>query len=117
MAGQDKWHFLNRNAQHLKKPLGDIAGLTKLGFYLIKVPIGSASCAFDQHICEDECIYILEGFRTARNGETALQVEAGDFTACPAGSEAHDFCNTGFNILKCTIVGQRLDFDIVNYSE
>ena len=42
MAGQDKRHFLNRNAQHLKKPFGDIAGLTKLGFYLIKVPIGSA---------------------------------------------------------------------------
>ena len=42
MAGQDNRHFLNRNAKHLKKPLGDIAGLTKLGFQLIKVPIGSA---------------------------------------------------------------------------
>ena len=31
MAGQDKRHLLNRNAQHLKKPLGYIAGLTKLG--------------------------------------------------------------------------------------
>ena len=110
-------YFLSRNAQYLKKPLGDVAGLTKLDFYLIKVPIGSASCAFDRHICEDECIYILEGFRTVRNGETALQVEAGDFTACPAGSEAHDLCNTELNILKCTVVGQRLDFDIVDYSE
>ena len=50
-------------------------------------------------------------------GETVLQVEAGDFTACSAGSEAHDLRNTGFNILKCTIIGQRLDFDIVDYSE
>ena len=32
MAGQDKQHFLNRDARHLQKPLGDIAGLTKLGF-------------------------------------------------------------------------------------
>ena len=42
-------------------------------------------------------------------GETVLQVEAGDFIACSAGSEAHDLRNTGFNILKYTIVGQRLD--------
>ena len=39
-------------------------------------------------------------------GEMVLQVEAGDFTACSAGSEAHDLRNTGFNILKCAIVGQ-----------
>ena len=117
MTGQDKRHFLNRNAQHLKKLVGDIAGLTKLGFHLIKVPIGSASCAFEWQICEEECIYILEGFRTARIGETVLQVEAGDFTACPGGSEAHDLRNTVLNILKCTIVGQRLDFDIVDYSK
>ena len=46
-----------------------------------------------------------------------LQVEAGDFTLCPAGSEAHYRRNTGFNTLKCTIVGQRLDFDVVDYSK
>ena len=57
MAGEDKRHFLNRDARHLQKPLGDIAGLTKLGFHLIEVPIGSASCAFHRHICEEECIY------------------------------------------------------------
>ena len=39
-------------------------------------------------------------------GGTVLQVEAGDFTACSAGSEAHDLRNTGLNILKFTIVGQ-----------
>ena len=117
MAGQDKRHFLNRNARHLKKPLGDIAGLTKLGFHLIEVPIGSASCTFNRHICEEECIYILEGAGTVRIGATVLQVEAGDFIADAAGREVHDLRNTGFNILKCTIIGQRLDFHIVDYSE
>ena len=46
-----------------------------------------------------------------------LQVEADDFIDYPAGGEAHDLCNTGSNILKCIIVGQRLDFDIVDYPE
>ena len=50
MAGQDNRHSLNRDARHLQKPLGEIAGLTKLGFHLIKVPIGSASCAPYQHL-------------------------------------------------------------------
>ena len=50
MAGQDNRHFLDRDARHLKKPLGDIAGLIKLGFHLIEVLIGSASCAPHQHL-------------------------------------------------------------------
>ena len=117
MAGEDKRHFLNSDAQYLQKPLGDIAGLTKLGFHLIEVPIGSASCAFHRHICEEECIYILEGTGTARIGDTVLQVVAGDFIAYPAGGEAHDLRNTGSSLLKCINVGQRLDFDIVDYPE
>jgi len=117
MVVQDKRHFLNRGARHLQKPLGDIAGLTKLGFHLIEVPIGSASCAFHRHLCEEECVYILESAGTARIGDTVLQVEAGDFIAYPAVGEAHDIRNTGSSVLKCIIAGQRLDFDIVDYPE
>jgi len=117
MAGQDSRHFLNCDARHLQKPLGEIAGLTKLGFHLIEVPIGSASCALHQHLCDGGCVYILEGAGTARIGDMVLQVEAGDFIDCPAGGEAHDLRNTGSNILICIIVGQRLDFDIVDYPE
>ena len=50
MAGQDNRHSLNRDARHLQKPLGEIVGLSKLGFHLIEVPIGSASCAPHQHL-------------------------------------------------------------------
>ena len=50
MAGQDNRHFLNRDARHLQKPLGKIVGLSKLGFHLIGVLLGSASCALHQHI-------------------------------------------------------------------
>ena len=109
MAGQDKRNFLNRDARHLQKPLGEIAGLAILGFHLIEMPIGSASCAFHRHICEEECIHILEGAGTVRIGATVLQVGAGDFIADAAGREVHDLRNTGFNILRYTIVGQRLD--------
>ena len=79
--------------------------------------IGLASSDFHRHLCEEECIYIFEGTGAARIGDTVLQVEAVNFIAYPVGSEAHDLSNTGSNILKCIIVGQRLDFDIVDYSE
>ena len=46
-----------------------------------------------------------------------MRVEAADFIANPAGGEAHDLHNTGSSIFKCIIVGQRLDFDIVDYPE
>jgi uncharacterized cupin superfamily protein len=117
MACQYNQHFLNRDARHLQKPLGDIAGLTKLGCHLIEMPIGLATCTFHQHLCDKECIYIFEGTGTAHIGATVLQVEAGDFIVYPAGGEAHDLRNTGSSILKCIIVGQRLDFDIVDYPE
>ena len=86
-----------------------------MGFHLIEVPIGLATCAFHRHLCEEECIYTLEGTGKARIGATVLQVEAVDFIAYPAGGQAHDLRNTGSNILKCIIVGQRPDFDIVDY--
>ena len=95
MAGQDNRHFLNRGARHLQKPLGDIAVLSKWGFYLIEVPIGLASSAFHRHICEEECVYILEGTRTARICDTVLQVEAGDFIAYPAGARRMTFAIPG----------------------
>ena len=53
MAGQGNRHFLNRDARHLQKPFGEIAELTKLGFHLIEVPIGPASCALHQYLCEE----------------------------------------------------------------
>ena len=63
----------------------------------------------------------VPGARTSRPDrqcrEALFAGFAGHFTLCPAGSEAHDLRNTGFNILKCTIVGQRLDFDVVDYSK
>ena len=105
MAGQDNRHLLNHDARHLQKPLGKMAGLTKLGFHLIGVQIGSASCTLHQHLYEGECVYILEGAGIARIGDTVVQAEDCDFIDYPAGCEAHDLRNTGSNILKYIIVG------------
>ena len=45
------------------------------------------------------------------------EVEAGALIAYPAHGEAHDLRNTGLSPLTCIVVGQRLDFDVVDYPE
>ena len=48
-----------------------------MGFHAIEVLIWSASCALHQHLCEEECGYILEGIGTARIGDKVLQFKVG----------------------------------------
>ena len=58
LSGHDKRHFLTCDARHQKKPICDIAGLTKLGFHLIKVLIGSAPCALTGKFAKNNALII-----------------------------------------------------------
>ena len=117
MPGTGAVHFLNSRASCVTKSLGDRAGLQTFGFHLINLPVGSVASEFHRHLCEEECVYTLEGSGVARIGPDMFQVEAGDFIVYPAGGEAHDLRNTGSTHMTCIIVGQRLGFDVVDYPE
>jgi len=54
LAGTDKVHFLNDNAKRINKSLGDMTGLTGLGFHIISVPPGCESTEYHVHYFEDE---------------------------------------------------------------
>jgi uncharacterized cupin superfamily protein len=54
---------------------------------------------------------------SGRAGPDMFEVEAGDFIAYSADGEAHDLRNTGSSPMTCIVVGQRLDFDAVDYPE
>jgi len=57
--------------------------------------------------------------KTTRNvahiGEEVHAVKAGDFIGYRAGGEAHSLTNTGDSVLKCIVVGQRLEHDVGDY--
>ena len=112
-----KNHFLNENAHCTNKALGDQVGLTGFGFHLMEVKPGRDSTEFHFHRREDECVYILSGRATARIGDEAFEVSAGDFLGYRKGGQPHALKNTGTEILRCLVVGQRLDTDIVEYPE
>lgn len=113
--GIRKTHFLNPNAQRVNKSLGDMTGLSGFGFHIIEVEPGFETTELHRHYHEDECVYILEGEAEATIGDDAYNVKAGDFLGYRAGGQAHTLRNTGAGVLKCIVVGQRLDHDVGDY--
>ncbi|MFT6302333.1 MAG: putative cupin superfamily protein [Granulosicoccus sp.] len=111
-----KSHFLNKGAQRVDKSLGDLTGLTGFGIHLIEVPVGKESTELHMHYFEDECTYVVSGNGTVIIGEEKHNVSAGDFIAYPKGGEAHTMINTGEEVLKCLVVGERLAHDVVDYA-
>jgi uncharacterized cupin superfamily protein len=117
LEGKNKTHFLNPNAKRINKSLGDMTGITGFGFHIIEIQPGFESTEMHMHFHEDECIYILNGEADALIGEKTFKVRAGDFIGYAAGGSAHKLINTSKSILRCIVVGQRLDHDIADYPQ
>ena len=115
LDGISKVHFLNDNARRINKSLGDITGLTGLGFHIIEIQPGHESTEFHKHYYEDECVYVLEGTAEAQIGAESYPVKAGDFIGYRAGGEAHTIRNNSTGQFRCIVVGQRLDHDVGDY--
>ncbi len=115
MEGLSKVHFLNDNARRINKSLGDLTGLTGFGFHIIEVEPGCETTEYHVHHFEDECVFVLAGEATAMLGEDAYPISAGDFVGYRKGGLAHTIRNTGTEILRCIVVGERLAHDVGDY--
>ncbi len=115
MEGLKKTHFLNPNAQRINKSLGDLTGLTGIGFHIIEIEPTFESTETHVHHFEEECVYVLEGEATAIIGDEKFKVFPGDFIGYRAGGKAHSLINDGERPFKCIVVGQRLPHDVGDY--
>lgn len=115
MPGLSKTHFLNSNAKRVNKSLGDETGLTGLGFHIIDVAPGHESTEFHVHYHEDECTYVLSGTGTVVIGQDRHEIGPGDFIGYRKGGLPHTMLNTGTEVLRCIVVGQRLAHDVGDY--
>lgn len=115
MEGLQKTHFLNPNAKRVNKSLGDLTGLTGLGFHIIEVAPGCETTEHHLHHHEDECVYVLSGQATAVIGEAEHAIGPGDFIGYRKGGLAHSIRNTGTEVLRCIVVGERLPHDVGDY--
>ena len=116
MEGTAKTHFLNDNAKRVNKSLGDMTGLTGLGFHIIEVEPGHDTTEHHMHHFEDECVYVLSGIATAYIGEETHQIGTGDFIGYRKGGVAHSITNTGTETFRCIVVGERLNHDVGDYT-
>lgn len=115
IKGTVKTHFLNPTAQRINKSLGDLTGLTKIGFHLIEVMPGHESTEYHVHHHEDECTYVMSGSANVTLGDQTHEVGPGDFIGYRAGGLAHTMVATGDEPLVCIVVGARLEHDVGDY--
>ena len=115
MPGLSKTHFLNENAKRVNKSLGDATGLTGLGIHLIEVQPGAETTEYHVHYYEDEAVFVLSGTATATIGEAEHAIKPGDFIGYRKGGLAHTIVNTGTEVFRCLVIGQRLDHDVGDY--
>ena len=115
LPGTEKSHFLNDKAQRNNKSLGDLTGLTGLGFHVIEVAPGVESTEYHMHYYEDECTYVLSGQGIVTIGDEETEIGPGDFIGYRAGGLAHTMKATGHENLVCIVVGQRLAHDVGDY--
>lgn len=115
LEGIEKQHYLNPNAQRINKSLGDLTGITGFGFHIIEVPPEKESTEYHVHKFEDECVYILSGIAEVVIGEDSYRVSEGDFIGYRSGGLAHTMKNIGNTLLRCIVVGERLDHDVADY--
>jgi len=117
MKGVASAHPVSDAVTRITKSLGDPTGLTGIGISIFETAPGADSTAFHFHHFEDEAIYVLSGSGEAQIGAETYPIGPGDFMGHPKGGPAHVLRNTGSVPLRCLVIGQRLDHDIIDYPD
>ncbi len=110
--------FASRVAGRVRRPLGELFGLTNFGVNLTRLPPGGMSALRHTHTREDEFIYVFEGevVLVTNAGETALR--PGMCAGFKAGDgNAHHLLNRSMHDVVYLEVGDRNAGDTVVYPD
>jgi uncharacterized cupin superfamily protein len=110
--------FASRMAGRLKRPLGDLFGLTNFGVNLTRLAPGAISSLRHAHSKQDELVYVLEGEPTLVNdaGETPLR--PGMCAGFRAGTgNGHQLVNRTGRDVVILEVGDRTAGDVGTYPD
>ena len=78
--------FASRMAGRVKRPLGDLFGLSNFGVNLTRLAPGSVSSLRHAHTRQDEFVYILEGTPTLHTDDGRTLLEPGMCAGFKAGT-------------------------------
>lgn len=98
--------------------LGRKAGSDRIYVNIDRVPPGLCSTKYHSHSRQEEFFLILGGSGTLRLNGKEYRVSKGDFIAKPAGRNiAHQFINTGDDMLEILDVGTAETEDVCHYPD
>ena len=110
--------FADRLGDRIKRPLGDLFGLTIFGVNLTTLPPGAMSALRHAHTRQDEFVYILEGTPTliTDSGETLLKPGMCAGFKCGTGNAHHLVNKSGADVVYLEI-GDRTLGDAASYPD
>ena len=107
--------FRSRMAGRLKRPLGDVFGLTNFGVNLTRLAPGAASSLMHRHTKQDEFVYILQGEPLLATDEGEVQLKPGMCAGFAAGGRAHHLVNRSNHDVVYLEIGDRTKGDGATY--
>ncbi|HYC57439.1 MAG TPA: cupin domain-containing protein [Candidatus Binatia bacterium] len=110
--------FASRVASRVKRPLGDLFGLTNFGVNLTRMPPGAISALRHAHTRQDELIYVLEGTPTLVTDDGPTLLSPGMCAGFAAGNgNAHHLVNHTDADVVYLEIGDRSAGDEVSYPD
>ena len=110
--------FASRMAGRLKRPLGEVFGLTHFGVNLTRLAPSAVSALRHAHTRQDEFVYILEGRPTLFTNDGATELEPGMCAGFKAGNgDAHHLVNRTQQDVVYLEIGDRTSGDSAVYPD
>ena len=110
--------FFSRMKKRVKRPLGDLFGLTNFGVNLTRLAPGGVSALRHAHTKQDEFVFILEGAPTLVTDAGRTVLEPGMCAGFKAGTgDAHCLLNETQEEVVYLEIGDRTPGDTATYPE
>ncbi|HEY8579886.1 MAG TPA: cupin domain-containing protein [Beijerinckiaceae bacterium] len=107
--------FAARMEGRVKRPLGDLFGLTSFGVNHTTLAPGAASSLQHVHTRQDEFVFVLSGEATLVSGERTWRLRAGDCAGFKAGGASHHLENRSDEPCVYLEIGDRTPGDSAAY--
>jgi uncharacterized cupin superfamily protein len=110
--------FRSMMSGRVKRPLGDLFGLTNFGVNVTVIPPGGVSALRHAHTRQDEFVYVVSGTLTLQTDEGEAELRQGMCAGFKAGSgNAHRLVNKSLQEAVYLEVGDRTPGDAVIYPD
>lgn len=110
--------FRSKVTGRVKRPLGDLFGLSNFGVNITTLPPGAISALRHAHTQQDEFVYVVSGCLVLHTDEGRTELSAGMCAGFKAGSgNAHQLRNESTMDAVYLEVGDRTPGDEVSYPD